>query len=299
MTRAVKIIGDLPIFVAHDSSDVWAHQRLFNLDELGRPARVSGVPPDYFSKTGQRWGNPVYNWNEMAEDDYRWWRERIGNLLKMVDIIRIDHFRGFEAYWEIPADEETAVNGRWVKGPGARFFAVIQKYLGQVPLIAEDLGFITPEVEELKNSFSFPGMKVLQFSFDFGADGQCLPVECPKNTVFYTGTHDNDTLLGWYKSCLVNSPKVVNCINEYTGLLDKADEHEICWKLIEFAYQSSADTVIVPLQDILCLGSDARMNHPGTTWGNWKWRFRKESLTPEIAGRLRELAVKYRRCNGA
>ena len=274
----IKIIGDIPIFVAHDSSDVWLHPEFFDLNAAGNPAHVAGVPPDYFSSTGQRWGNPLYRWEEMARDDYHWWRARFSTLLKLVDIIRVDHFRGFEDYWEIPAQEQTAVYGRWVKGPGAQFFEAIRKHMGDLPLIAEDLGVITQEVIELKQKFDFPGMRIMQFELDYD-DNFNLPLS-EKRCVVYTGSHDNDTILGWYRK---ERPQL-------------AEENEvICWRLIKTAYQSDADIVIIPLQDILCLGSEARMNTPATTQGNWQWRFHSGDLTPKTVTRLQALAEKYRR----
>jgi 4-alpha-glucanotransferase len=293
--RNVKIIGDMPIFVAYDSSDVWANPHLFALNEAGYPTKVAGVPPDYFSATGQLWGNPHYRWDVMADDDYFWWRERFRFLMKIVDTIRVDHFRGFEAYWEIPAGQETAINGQWIIGPGAQFFTVMLKYLGRLPIIAEDLGNITPEVDDLKNEFYFPGMKVLQFSFEQDCFGQCLPFICDKNTAVYTGTHDNDTTLGWYKQVQAGEPEVADCVRQQLGLEDGLPDNVVCWRFIEMAYGSNANTVIIPLQDILCLDSEARMNVPGTVGNNWSWRCRKDSLNSEIAGRLAALAAKYQR----
>lgn len=291
----IKIVGDLPLFVAHDSSDVWANPQLFQLDETGRPIKVAGVPPDYFSKTGQLWGNPLYNWNEMAKDDYKWWRDRFEMLFKMVDIVRIDHFRGFEACWEVPAGEKTAVNGQWVEGPGGAFFATMKKYLGQLPVIAEDLGVITPEVEQLKQEFNFPGMRVLHFSFSCDEEGEYQPFSCSKNTVLYTGTHDNDTTVGWYTHLLSGQPELAAMVKKAVGADEAASAYEVCRHMVEFAYNSNANTVVIPLQDLLELNSSARMNIPGTVGTNWKWRSRKEHFTPELAARLAELAVKYRR----
>lgn len=296
--RNVKIIGDIPIFVAHDSSDVWVNQQLFDLDESGNPLTVAGVPPDYFSKTGQLWGNPHYNWKEMAKDDYHWWRQRLYVLFKLVDIVRVDHFRGFEAFWEIPAKAETAVDGRWVKGPGAQFFSVLQKHLGNLPLIVEDLGVITPEVDDLKHQFYFPGIRVLQFSFDCDDGRRCTALSCETNSVLYTGTHDNDTTKGWYDTLLTEEPKlaawVEQCLQQELSIDDGVSE-PMCWTLVEFAYHSNANTVIVPLQDILCLGSEARMNFPGTVGSNWDWRCSKEALTGELSSKLAGLVEKYYR----
>ena len=290
----VKIIGDMPIFVAHDSADVWANQRLFELDESGLPKTVAGVPPDYFSETGQLWGNPQYRWMQMAGENYRWWRDRFTTLLQLVDIIRVDHFRGFEAYWEIPAGEQTAVKGRWVKGPGSGFFTSLEQQLGTLPIIAEDLGLITPEVEDLRDEFHYPGMKVLHFSLVCDESGCCAPFICEKNSVVYTGTHDNDTTLGWYKTEVSPEADYVECIHKILDL-ENAGPEELCWSMIDFAYASNANTVIIPLQDALCLDSDARMNIPGTIGGNWLWRCRKEHLTPELAARLAALAGRHKR----
>lgn len=294
----IKIIGDIPIFVAHDSSDVWANQQFFDLDEDGIPHTVAGVPPDYFSKTGQLWGNPHYNWGEMAKDDYHWWRQRLQVLLQLVDIVRVDHFRGFEAYWEIPAEAMTAEDGRWVKGPGAQFFSVLEKYLGNLPIIVEDLGVITPEVDDLKHQFYFPGIKVLHFSFEYGESGRYATFSCDKNSILYTGTHDNDTTAGWYEKLMVDEPELAQCIEQclkkQLGINDGPSELT-CWNFVEFTYQSNANTLIVPLQDILCLGSEARMNFPGTVGSNWEWRYRKEVLTSELSAKLASLVEKYQR----
>lgn len=273
----VRIIGDLPIFVAADSSDTWVASQSFELDAGGNPTKVAGVPPDYFSKTGQRWGNPLYRWDIMKEDEYLWWRERIKHLLGAVDYIRIDHFRGFEAYWEIPSTEETAVNGQWVKGPGERIFAMLEKHLGQLPIIAEDLGYITAEVHALKNTFGFPGMKVLQFISE-----EEWPSKADKqNIVYYTGTHDNDTLLGWYQ-------------DKIQSLMDRPlDNVNICWEFIEILYRSGAAWVVTPIQDILSLGSEARMNIPGTPGGNWRWRLQPDALAEKTIQRLAELTWRY------
>ncbi|SHE30039.1 4-alpha-glucanotransferase [Desulforamulus putei DSM 12395] len=286
--RGIKIIGDLPIFISYDSSDAWANPRLFELDELGNPAKVAGVPPDYFSATGQLWGNPHYRWTEMEKDDYLWWRQRFKLLLETVDIIRIDHFRGFEAYWEIPAGEETAINGRWVKGPGKKFFSTIIRYLGEIPVIAEDLGIITPEVVKLKNHFNFPGMKILQFNLNQNEKEEFLPHYYEPNSVVYTGTHDNDTTVGWYKKLL---PGDVEFLTEYLGLEPAMRAEEICWRLIEVAFRSQSNMAIIPLQDVLCLDSEARMNYPGTVGGNWQWRFKQGDITPDIEEKLAALTM--------
>lgn len=290
----VKLIGDMPIFVAHDSADVWANQQLFELDEAGLPQKVAGVPPDYFSETGQHWGNPHYKWAMMARDDFKWWVDRFRSLLELVDIIRVDHFRGFEAYWEIPAGEQTAVKGKWVKGPGEAFFASLERQLGKLPIIAEDLGVITPEVDDLKDSFYYPGMKVLHFALGCDEEQCCIPFSCEKNCVVYTGTHDNDTTLGWYKKDVSAEPDQAACIHKLLQL-ESVEPDEICWQMIELAYGSHANMAIIPLQDILCLDSEARMNTPGTVGGNWQWRCRKEALTAELAARLAALVGRHKR----
>ncbi|MBS4026836.1 MAG: bifunctional glycogen debranching protein GlgX/4-alpha-glucanotransferase [Clostridia bacterium] len=292
--QGIAIVGDLPIFVSADSSDTWANPQLFQLDYQGNPLKVAGVPPDYFSKTGQLWGNPHYNWEEMAKNDYGWWRERLTRLLAVTDMVRIDHFRGFEAYWEIPGGEETAVNGRWVKGPSDSFFATIRQYLGELPLIAEDLGIITPEVNKLKESFGFPGMKVLHFMLETGVKETFLSL-FEKNVVLYTGTHDNDTTLGWYKKARATQPEIGKLAQKYFQLDPDLADEELSWRLIKLVQESRADTVIIPMQDVLTLDSGARMNFPGTVGGNWDWRVLKEQLTPELASKLKKLVHKAQR----
>jgi 4-alpha-glucanotransferase len=282
-SRGIQIVGDVPIFVAYDSADVWANPDLFELDERGRPTVVSGVPPDYFSETGQRWGNPLYRWEVMERDGYAWWVARFRRTLEMVDVVRIDHFRGFESYWEIPAEEETAVNGRWVPGPAHGFFHALERALGPLPLIAEDLGIITPEVDTLREELGLPGMRVLQFAFgEDDAKNPHLPANYPAETVAYTGTHDNDTAAGWYHAAKADERGRLRKVTD-------AAEREIHWGMAEVVLRSGADVAILPLQDVLGLGSDARMNTPGTTEGNWQWRLDEGALTPELAARLREL----------
>jgi 4-alpha-glucanotransferase len=301
--RGIRILGDLPIYVAHDSDEVWAHPDLFRLDSDGNPLVVAGVPPDYFSATGQLWGNPIYRWDRLAEDGYRWWIERFRVTLTLVDMIRLDHFRGFEAYWEVPASEPTAVNGRWVQGPGAALFEAVEKALGRLPIVAENLGFITPEVEALRKRFGFPGMSILQFAF--GTDPQARtfrPHTYPRNLVAYTGTHDNDTTVGWWTSRgtgdSTRSAEEVRREREfarrYLGA-EKAGPGELHWVFIRALLASVADTVIVPLQDVLGLGSEARMNQPATWGNNWRWRYKAEMLTEEVQERLREMTVLYDR----
>jgi 4-alpha-glucanotransferase len=295
----IKLVGDIPIFVALDSAEVWSHPEMFYLDESGQPTVVAGVPPDYFSKTGQLWGNPLYRWDVMAQDGYRWWIERFRAARTLVDIIRLDHFRGFEKYWEIPGEDTTAVNGRWVPGPGAAFFEAVKKALGELPIIAEDLGVITPEVHALRDRFEFPGMRVLQFAFGDGPEDIHQPHNYPRNCVVYTGTHDNNTILGWFGGEDIGTTtqsreerdQEIRLALKYLG----TDGREINWDFIRLALISVANTAIIPLQDILGLGSQARMNIPGTTQGNWRWRFTAGMLTDRIRDRLREMTRLYGR----
>jgi 4-alpha-glucanotransferase len=292
--QGVKIIGDIPIFVAPDSVDVWANRELFHLDKEGQPTVVAGVPPDYFSETGQLWGNPLYDWDALAKQGYQWWIERIQATLQLIDIIRIDHFRGFQAYWEVPADEETAMNGQWVKAPGMELFQAIEQALGDLPILAEDLGVITPEVEALRDHFGFPGMKILQFAFDskeagdLNATNAFLPHNHNRNAVVYTGTHDNDTTRGWYRE---RTPEEKDLIRRYLG----RSGHDIAWDFIRLAMAAPARFAIIPLQDVLNLDSDARMNTPSTLGGNWAWRYRAEALNDWSSNRLRELVDLYGR----
>jgi len=287
--QGLEIVGDLPIFVAHDSADVWAHADLWRLDANGNPEVVAGVPPDYFSATGQLWGNPHYDWQRMAETRYAWWVKRIRTLLSLVDRIRIDHFRGFAAFWEVPAGEPTAVNGRWVPGPARAFFQALADQLGPLPIIAEDLGVITPDVVELREAFALPGMKILQFAFDTSEENNYFPHLFERNAVVYTGTHDNDTTLGWYQKA---KPADRALMAEYIG---KAQIDEPHWDLIRLAHASVANTSVIPLQDLLGLGSEARMNTPGTSGGNWAWRFRQDALTLDVTSRFRRLTELYDR----
>jgi 4-alpha-glucanotransferase len=292
--RDIKIIGDIPIFVAPDSVDVWANRELFLLDEEGQPTVVAGVPPDYFSATGQLWGNPLYNWAAMAEQGYQWWLDRLAATLRQVDIIRIDHFRGFEAYWEVPAGQKTAVKGRWVKAPGRDLFRTIGKALGELPILAEDLGVITREVVALRDHFGFPGMKILQFAFDakeaggLNATNSFLPHNHTFRSVVYTGTHDNDTTKGWYRE---RSAEEKDLIRRY---LARPDD-DIVWDFIRLAMASPACYAIVPLQDVFNLDSDARTNTPSILGGNWAWRYRPEALNAWSSTRLRELVELYGR----
>jgi 4-alpha-glucanotransferase len=298
--RGVGIMGDLPIYVAHDSADVWINRQYFHVDDKGKPTVVSGVPPDYFSSTGQLWGNPIYRWDVLAREGYGWWIDRIRAELKMVDMIRLDHFRGFEGYWEVPGTESTAVNGRWVKGPGSALFRAAQKALGELPLVAENLGVITPEVEAIRHEFGYPGMSILQFGF--GTDPQAptfRPHNYPREVVAYTGTHDSDTTVGWWSSVgrgeSTRSEADISREHAFAKRYLNTDGSEIHWAFIRALEASVADTVLIPLQDVLGLGTEARMNQPATASGNWRWRYRREMLTPEIAGRLREFADLYER----
>ncbi len=286
--RGVKIVGDAPIFVAYDSADVWANPDLFYLNDDGSPSVIAGVPPDYFSETGQRWGNPLYRWPVMAEDGYAWWQARLKATLAQVDIVRLDHFRGFEAYWEIPAEEETAVIGQWIKGPGLDFFHTMQEKMGDLPIIAEDLGVITPEVEAMRDEFDFPGMKILQFAFGGEKNSSFLPHTFPRNCVVYTGTHDNETTVGWYQNA---SPAEQDHVRRYTA----SDGHDIAWAMIRLAFASVANMAVAPLQDLMKLDNSARMNFPGKASGYWQWRFTPEMLTDEIRRRLVELTELYGR----
>lgn len=287
--QGISIIGDTPIFVAYDSADVWANRHLFFLDDKGRPTVVAGVPPDYFSKSGQLWGNPLYNWDRMSEDGYAWWISRVRNDLMLYDMVRIDHFRGFESYWEVPAGEKTAVNGRWTRGGGDGFFNALRAAIGALPIIAEDLGIITPEVEGLRDRFGLPGMKILQFAFGSGADNPYLPHNHIPCSVVYTGTHDNDTTLGWFAGLKEKERKRVL---KYLHIA----EAEMPWDLIRVALASVAEIAVIPMQDILGLGSEARMNLPGTAHGNWGWRFDGSADTKAAAQRLRGLVEMYGRC---
>jgi 4-alpha-glucanotransferase len=285
--HGIKIIGDLPLFVAYDSSDAWAHPDLFYLDETGKPTVVAGVPPDYFSPTGQLWGNPLYRWDVHKANGYRWWLERIRATLKLVDIIRIDHFRGFAGYWEIPAGNPTAEAGRWAPGPGADFFNVVQNSLGSLPILAEDLGMITPDVVALREQFGLPGMKVLQFAFT-SPDNPFLPHCYAQDCVVYTGTHDNDTARGWYESA-PEKEKDFTCRYLHT------DGSIIAMDLIRAAWNSVAVFALAPLQDFLGFGSEARMNFPSRLGGNWAWRLAEDSLSSELQERIKELNWLYQR----
>jgi 4-alpha-glucanotransferase len=284
----ISIVGDIPIFVAHDSADVWAHKDLFLLDSEGFPAVVAGVPPDYFSTTGQRWGNPLYNWEHMAGQGYAWWVARLQQVLRHVDCVRLDHFRGFEAYWEIPGTEATAMIGRWMPGPGHALLNRLQDALGGLPIIAEDLGVITEAVIGLRKDYNLPGMKVMQFGFEGGPEDDFLPHRFEEMCVAYTGTHDNDTSLGWYQAA---APDVQDFCRCYLS----SDEEHIVWAMIEALWASRAAWTIVPMQDPLGLDTTARMNYPSRSHGNWSWRVGRPQLSDELAGRLRDLNQHHRR----
>jgi len=293
--RHIKIVGDIPIFVAHDSADVWANRGLFFLQADGQPSVVAGVPPDYFSSTGQLWGNPLYNWEAHKAQNYDWWAARLKRTFEMVDIVRIDHFRGFEAYWEVPGDAPTAMDGKWVKGPDQHLFDVLLERMGPLPIIAEDLGVITPPVEALRDHCEFPGMRILQFAFgnDERAD-EFRPESYPPHCVVYTGTHDNDTTLGWFNSESGNGSTRTEeeIAKERKLILDylRTDGHEIHWDLIRLGARSNADTFVVPLQDLLALGSEARMNTPGVAGGNWQWRFAWDQITDDLRDHFAHVA---------
>ncbi|MBZ8141282.1 4-alpha-glucanotransferase [Rubrivivax gelatinosus] len=290
--KGVKIIGDAPIFIAHHSADVWAHPELFQLDAEGRPTVVAGVPPDFFSAEGQRWGNPLYRWSAHADQGYAWWIARIRHGLQLVDLLRIDHFRGFAAHWEIPAAEPTAVNGRWMPGPGAALFEALQQALGELPLLAEDLGVITPDVEALRQRFGLPGMRILQFAFGGDAANRYLPHNHEHDSVVYGGTHDNDTAAGWWASA---GDAERHFARGYFGV----DGHDMPWTLIRAACMSVADTAVHPMQDVLCLGGEHRMNRPGQDQGCWQWRFQWNDVHPWHARRLLEFCRLYGRLAAA
>lgn len=271
-SKQIKVIGDIPIFVDHNSSDVWSNPKYFEVDDNGNRVLVAGVPPDYFSKTGQLWGNPLYKWKVLEEDGFSWWLKRFEQMFEMYDAIRVDHFRGFDAYWEVRADSKTAEIGRWVKGPGKKLFQTIRKQLGDLPIIAEDLGVITPGVVELRDSFGFPGMKILQFGLSGDHANSFLPHNyTTSNCVVYTGTHDNDTTQGWYRQ---TSDAEKHWAREYT----RSDGKDIHWELIRLGIMSNADMAIFPLQDFMGLGTEHRMNLPATTVDNWIWRYTTNML---------------------
>lgn len=290
-SKSIRVVGDIPIFVDHNSADVWSNPGFFSVDKQGNRKLIAGVPPDYFSETGQLWGNPLYDWNALEKDDFSWWVERFRQMFDLFDAIRVDHFRGFDEYWEVDASEETAINGTWVAAPGEKLFNVIKKELGSLPVIAEDLGLMTPGVEELRDTFNFPGMKILQFAFDSDSGNAFLPHNYSQNCVTYTGTHDNDTTIGWYNS----APDVQqHRAREYT----RSDGSEIQWELIRLGMLSVADQAIFPLQDFMNLDSSHRMNTPGTVGGNWMWRYTPEMLEHVDSNRIKKLVEMSNRMPG-
>jgi 4-alpha-glucanotransferase len=289
--KGIKIIGDMPIFIAYDSADLWAHKDIFSVDEDGHLLTVAGVPPDYFSATGQLWGNPLFKWEVMENDDFLWWRKRIEKLLQLVDIIRIDHFRGFDEYWEIPGDAPTAETGKWIKAPGEKFFKTIKKHLGELPIIAEDLGLITKSVVKLRDQFDFPGMKILQFAFGTGMERKFLPHNYIQNCAVFTGSHDNDTTKGYFDKAKEEDNDIYEHAQKYLNYFGD----DIVGELIRIAYASAADLAVIPMQDILKLGGEARMNFPGKLGGNWAWRFKWEQVPYGIADHYKYLCELYER----
>lgn len=302
-SRGIRILGDIPIYAAHDSADVWANPEMFWLDEKGNPLKVAGVPPDYFSATGQLWGNPLYRWDVMKKTGYRWWIERLRSSLDMFDMVRLDHFRGFEAYWEIPAGDATAEHGKWIKGPGAELFQALTASLGPLPIVAENLGVITPEVEGIRRQFGYPGMAILQFAFSTDPQAPTFrPHNYEQQLVAYTGGHDNDTMVGWWNSGVAQSTRTQADVRKehgdaqnYFGVGEEEFDREVNWIFIREVMKSVADTVLFPMQDVLGLGSEARMNTPGTLGGNWTWRLGPGSLREEDQRRLKKFAELYDR----
>lgn len=288
----IEVIGDIPIYVSADSADVWANPMAFLLDENQAPTKVAGCPPDAFSKTGQLWGNPIYNWSYLEQTGYKWWIDRMRQSLKMYDVVRIDHFRGFESYWEVPYGEETAVNGRWVKGPGINLFRAIENALGKINVIAEDLGYLTDDVIRFRNETGFPGMKILQFAFDSREESDYLPHNYVKNCIAYTGTHDNDTVRGWLEK--TGSKKDVKYCEGYLRL---NNEEGYNWGFIRGVWSSVANISIAQMQDFLNLGSEARMNTPSTTEHNWRWRMENGVLTDKLAKKIYDMTKLYGRLN--
>jgi len=293
-SKNIQIIGDVSIYVCHNSSDVWAHPELFKLDpQTLESAYIAGVPPDYFSETGQLWGNPVYDWDKCQASEFDWWISRFKATLQYVDWVRVDHFRGFEAYWQVPASEETAMNGEWVKAPGNAFFETLAEKLGSLPVLAEDLGVITPEVEALRDRFDFPGMKILMFAFGGDPNNPHLPQNYPTNCIVYSGTHDNDTAIGWWETLAEHEKQF---LSQTLGYSSPDEIQEINWLLIETALKSRADLAIVPLQDLFSLGHEARMNDPSVIPNNWRWKYaRSEMLSDAISDRLKALTTSTER----
>ncbi len=292
--RDIHLFGDLPIYVAPDSADVWAHQDLFHLDD-GEPSVVAGVPPDYFSPEGQRWGNPIYRWDRMEDRGYQWWTERLRRVFELFDLVRLDHFRGFDEYWQIPASHSTAIKGEWKEGPGADFFEAMEEEFGELPVIAEDLGTISDSVKDLRDTFEFPGMAVLQFAFGGTPENDFLPHNHRRNLVVYTGTHDNNTTVGWWQEELSDEGK--DFARSYLDLPENGQDEEIHRHAIRAIMASVADRVVIPLQDVIGLGSEARMNTPGTLNGNWEWRFTPDQISEEDEEFLKELTHLYGRAS--
>lgn len=286
--QEIKIIGDVPIFIAHDSVDAWINRDLLYIGDDGQPTVVAGVPPDYFSETGQLWGNPLYRWDVHARENYRWWINRLSAVFSMVDIIRLDHFRGFVNYWEIPGENETAINGRWVDGPGGDFLSRVRSVFGELPVIAEDLGEVDPKVYQLRDEFNLPGMKILVFAFNSGDENEFLPHHYPENCVVYTGTHDNDTATGWFQRV---DERERSFAQQYLNVSGK----DIAWDLIKAAWASRAVYAIAPLQDLLSLDNQARMNYPGQPQGNWNWRFNESDITDGLRKRLLQTNKQFNR----
>lgn len=290
--KQIQIIGDIPIYVSYDSADVWSNPHLFKLDDEKKPISVSGVPPDYFSKTGQLWGNPVYSWNRLRESSFAWWISRMEHNTKCFDMVRLDHFRGFIAFWEVPASEETAINGRWVKAPADEFFRTLLMRFPSLPIIAEDLGIITPDVREVMRTYGFPGMKILLFAFgDASSANPYIPHNHVEKCVLYTGTHDNNTARGWFEVDATEAER--ENLEGYFG--KRFDKDTISWELIRVAMMSVAATAVIPMQDFLGLGAEARMNTPSVAFGNWEWRVRSEQLTPELSKKILEMTQRYGR----
>ena len=293
--RDIRLFGDLPIYVAHDSADVWAHQDLFHLDDEGEPSVVAGVPPDYFSPEGQLWGNPIYRWDRMQERGYRWWTERLRRAFELFDLVRLDHFRGLDEYWQIPAEHDTAIDGEWKEGPGTPFFEAMKDEFEELPVIAEDLGIITDSVKALRDTFEFPGMAVLHFAFGGSPDNEFLPHNHRRNLVVYTGTHDNNTTVGWWEEELSDEGK--EFARSYLNLPEHEEDVDIHRSAVRAIIASVADRVVFPLQDVIGLGSEGRMNTPGTMDGNWAWRFTPEQLSEEDEEVLEELTHLYGRAS--
>ncbi len=298
--RGIRLMGDLPIYVAHDSADVWSNAHQFQLRDDGTPAVQAGVPPDYFSETGQLWGNPIYNWDAMRADGYAWWIRRMRAAFDNFDLVRVDHFRGFAGYWEVPGNDTTAINGTWRTGPGNALFSAIHEALGPLPIIAENLGLITPDVEALRERWGYPGMSILQFAFGPGTDSaDTRPHYFPRHSVVYTGTHDNNTVMGWWQSRgdtdSTQSAEDIAAERLFAARYLNATDREMPWAMIRAAMASVCDTAIIPMQDLLGQGSDSRMNMPGRVSGNWGYRFTWDQITPQIVQQLRSLVETYER----